>query len=116
MTPWGYHLLLNCTECTQTYNNSSAIINFVDNLILDIGMKKFGTTQLYYMEQGSNSGWSFTQIITTSNVCGHFVDKDGKGFIDIFSCKKFDVDTAIQTVRHHIKPKEIHHEFIIRSA
>jgi len=116
MTPWGYHLILNCSGCSKNHTDSDSIRNFVDELIANIDMVKFGDLQLYYMDQEENSGWSFTQLITTSNICGHFVDLDGRAFIDVFSCKEFDADIAIQTVKEYFDPREINHEFIARSA
>lgn len=41
-------------------------------------------------------GTSAIQFIETSNITIHCLDKLGKVFINIFSCKDFDVDRAAQ--------------------
>ena len=40
------------------------------------------------------AGYSLVQLIETSSITGHFVDKNGDCYIDIFSCKAFDIETA----------------------
>ena len=62
------------------------------------------------------AGWSFVQMIETSNISGHLVDYNGDAYIDIFSCKTVDVKVAEDTIRKYFNPQKVRVNFITRSA
>ena len=61
-------------------------------------------------------GFSFCQMIETSNITGHFVDATGDFYIDIFSCKGYDVSVAQRLIQEFFDPKEIKKTFIERGV
>ena len=62
------------------------------------------------------AGYSLVQLIETSSITGHFVDKSGDCYIDIFSCKGFDIDTAKSVVNEYFSPKQIKVTYLTRQA
>jgi S-adenosylmethionine/arginine decarboxylase-like enzyme len=53
------------------------------------------------------SGFSVAQLIETSNVSGHFVDRNGDAYIDVFSCASFDRDVVVAFVEETLRPEAI---------
>ena len=55
-------------------------------------MKMFGECQvIYFGDDPKVSGFSMTQLIETSLVSGHFANNTNAAYLDIFSCKWYDV-------------------------
>ena len=62
------------------------------------------------------AGWSLVQLIETSSITGHFVDKNGDFYIDVFSCKEFDIDKTIDFVSNYLQPKNIKQTYLLRQS
>ena len=60
------------------------------------------------------AGYSLVQLIETSAIMGHFSDNNRDAYLDIFSCKSIDKDTAIQVVEKHFAPQQIRAVFLER--
>ena len=116
---WGYHTLFDC-KSGDIYKISSEgnISLFVCDLIFEIDMKVYGPLQIAQFNEHDPrvGGFSFCQMIETSNITGHFVDATGDFYIDIFSCKKYDVDVAQRLIQEFFEPKEIKKTFIERGV
>ena len=56
------------------------------------------------------------QLIETSAVTGHFCDKSGDAYLDVFSCKDFDSEVAIGVVERHLQPDSIRKVELSRDA
>ena len=110
-------------------NSSVVIQEFVDDLCNKIDMKKFGNCNINYFGDPSVEGYSFFQLIETSNISGHLCsnsymmtdpetgkeyDSKGNGYINIFSCKDYDIDKAVKVVQEHFKPTSLKHSVIDR--
>jgi S-adenosylmethionine/arginine decarboxylase-like enzyme len=116
MKSWGYHLILDCSGC-QDINNKDQIYNFVKDLIQQIDMVAHGEPVIEYLLPGEpNQGYSLMQLITTSNICGHFMELDGTAYFDVFSCKEFDPATVKKVVKHYFNPKKIKSKLLKRQA
>lgn len=116
---WGFHLLLDCSHGDHSSITSrSNISNFVDTLVKKIDMKKYGKLWInkFATHDASKGGISFVQMIETSNITGHFVDQNGSFYIDLFSCKPYDVKDVIDLVQTYFKPTKIHKRFVYRNA
>jgi S-adenosylmethionine/arginine decarboxylase-like enzyme len=116
MKSWGHHLILDCSGC-QDIDNKDQIYNFVKDLIQQIGMIAHGEPVIEYLLPGEpNQGYSLMQLITTSNICGHFMELDGTAYFDVFSCKEFDPLIVEKVVKHYFNPKKIKSKLIKRQA
>jgi S-adenosylmethionine/arginine decarboxylase-like enzyme len=114
---WGYHLILDCGGCNKNINSESEIKNFITDLITKIDMDPVGDPIIKYLLPGTNnSGYSVIQLIQTSNITIHFVDTTGEAYFDVFSCKNFDKNVAIDTVKYWFDPKTIKETLIERNA
>jgi S-adenosylmethionine/arginine decarboxylase-like enzyme len=116
MKSWGYHLMLDCSGCCDI-NDQNQIYSFVKDLIQQIDMVAHGEPVIEYLLPGEpNQGYSLMQLITTSNICGHFMELDGTAYFDVFSCKEFDSATVEKVVKHYFNPKKIKSKLIKRQA
>jgi len=113
---WGYHLILDCKNCNiESINNDSTIRNFVSTLVERIDMQVHGAPQIELLLPGTdNEGYSLLQMITTSNITAHFVNKTGNAYIDIFSCKQFKTSIVVHTVEEFFSPKFIKTTYLER--
>ena len=116
---WGYHLLIDATAGQKDLIGSKENINaFIKDLVVAIDMVAFGEPwiETFATHDFSKSGYSMCQMIETSNITGHFVDKNGNFYIDIFSCKPFDNEVVFNVVDKYFKPEKMRHHFISRDA
>jgi S-adenosylmethionine/arginine decarboxylase-like enzyme len=90
---------------------------FFDKLIKQLGMKKLTDIVIKKVDNKEEGrGISAFQMITTSHFAMHFDDQKRSGYIDIFSCKKFDYDTVVKEIKKHYQPKKIVSQMIFRDA
>lgn len=118
MAFWGYHLMLDCADCDlDKVTSREQIYKFVKDLVPRIDMTAHGEPIIeHLLPEDPKQGYSLMQLITTSNICAHFMDLDGTAYIDIFSCKEFDIKLAEEIVKEYFNPKKIRANFITRDA
>ena len=104
---WGYHLMLDCSGCNDNVSQREVIYTFIKDLVEQIDMVAQGDPK---------QGYSLMQLITTSNICAHFMDLDGTAYFDIFSCKEYDIDLAQKIVQQYFAPEKMRVNFITRHA
>ena len=116
MKHFGYHLMLDCSGCTGI-DSKQNIYSFTKALVEEIKMNAHGEPIIEYLLPGDpKQGYSLLQLITTSNIAGHFMELDGTAYLDIFSCNVFDVEVAKQVVQKFFNPKSMRVNFITRHA
>lgn len=114
---WGYHLMLDCSGCNENIKSKDAIYRFVKDLVEKIDMVAHGEPIIEYLLPGDpKQGYSLMQLITTSNICAHFVETDMTAYFDIFSCKEFDINLAQSVIKQHFDPKKTRINYITRNA
>jgi len=116
---WGYHLLLDCTAGNlDEIQSKENIYNFIKELVVAIDMVAFGEPWIerFATHDAEKAGISLCQMIETSNITGHFCDKDGNFYIDVFSCKPFENDVVLNVVDKYFHPVKIRTHFISRDA
>lgn len=115
---WGYHIMLDCSDCDlKKIKDKNHIQLFVHTLIRQINMKAHGDMIIENLLPGTeNEGYSVLQMITTSNISCHFVNKSRDAYIDLFSCKEFDRETVIDIVKEFFNPKNVKLNFVERQA
>ncbi len=118
-TYWGYHLILDCKKCdVKKIGDSKNIALFVKKLVAEIEMKAYGepVIQHFAVADPKTGGYSLMQLIETSSITGHFVDENGDAYIDIFSCKPFDMEKAKAVVKLYFNPQQIKTTYLTRQA
>lgn len=116
---WGYHLILDCKECDiEKITDGDNIRSFAKTLVERIDMKAYGEplVEHFAAHDPKAGGYSLVQLIETSSITGHFVDESGDAYIDIFSCKSFDLETAKEVVKEFFDPSKMKTIFLTRQA
>jgi len=116
---WGYHLTLDCANCgRELIKDPRNVQDFVDALLTRIDMKPIGPTHIEYTaaEFPDKAGLTAVQIIVTSTIVAHFIDSTGDLYLDVFSCKQFDIETVVNTVDEYFKPSNTRVNFLTRQA
>jgi len=107
---WGMSLGLNLRGCNAEIMQSEKMLReFIISLCGHIGMKRHKDVQIEFFgeEKESKEGYSAFQWITTSSItlhCDHYADRV---FIDIFSCKDFDIKDTTEFCFKYFKAKEL---------
>lgn len=110
---WGEHVSIDAKGCNENVSDPNLIKIFGDVLIKAVKMEKYGESQLEYFGKDHLKGWTYSQLITTSNCCIHFCD-DGQMYFDLFSCKTIDVDIVKSLINDFFSPTEMECRFFIR--
>lgn len=115
---FGYHLLLDCSNCDrEKIKSRDNIYNFVKTLVDRIDMVAVGEPIIEMLCVGDPKvGYSLMQLISTSNITGHFMEISGEVYIDVFSCKPFDISVAESCVREFFGPEKVRVNFLTRHA
>jgi S-adenosylmethionine/arginine decarboxylase-like enzyme len=114
---FGWELVLDLYECNQkTISNEKAIKNFARKLCKVIDMKPYGEPLAPYFgeNQEHTKGYSLLQFIETSSIVGHFSEGTGAVYLNIFSCKEYDMDKAENFAREYFGAKRVRSRFIVR--
>lgn len=116
---WGWHLLLDIKSCDlDAIRSEENLSRFLSALVERIDMVAYGepTIKHFATHDPEKAGYSIVQLIETSNITGHFVDKNGDAYIDVFSCKPFQPDEVIAVVREFFQPENVFPQFVYRLA
>lgn len=100
--PYGKELILDLSECDVSTFTRESIGEYLDKLCLLIDME--AQDRHFWDDEGlpedecqtnpKTCGVSVVQFILTSTIVVHSLTKLKKVFINIFSCKDFDVEAA----------------------
>ena len=115
----GHHLMLDCAKCQKKLiKNETNIKNFIDEVVNIIDMKKLGNIHIENLQTGPINlrGISVVQLINTSSIVAHFVQKTGNAYLDVFSCKSFNNNDIISCFEKYFKPKKIITHFLLRNV
>jgi len=111
---WGKHLILNLSGCpTNLITDEDNIREWSKTLIKAIDMIAYGDPFLKYFDN-HDPGYTFSQIILTSNITAHFVDTHGGAYIDIFSCKDFVSEDALKVCVEFFSPEHTESQELYR--
>jgi S-adenosylmethionine/arginine decarboxylase-like enzyme len=114
---WGYHLILDCSDCDhEAITSHDTIYNFTKQLVRDIDMVAYGEPQIVNFGSGNKAGYSLVQLIETSNICGHFVNETDAMYLDVFSCKPYDTDVVVNLVKKYFNANSVRVSYITRQA
>ena len=109
--------MADCKGCdTNAIQDKGLIKQFIDDLVTRIDMVKVGEPMIEYLCKGDpKEGYSFVQLISTSNLTGHLMNS-GEAYFDVFSCKDFDPKIVEAIICEYFKPTKLRPNFLIRDA
>ena len=114
---WGFHLLVNAGDCYRDLvTDPNHITNFAKLLVDKINMVAYGEPQVVHFGEGNKAGYTLVQLIETSNIVAHFCDFSGDVYLDVFSCKTFDPQVAVDLFTKEFGPRKIQWQFLTRQA
>ena len=115
---WGYHLVLDCKGGKKfTKNPKEEIKTFIKELVEKIDMVAYGEPNIAYLptpDTPEKSGWSVAQLIYTSTITCHFTDESGDFYLDVFSCKEFEIEKVTECVDEFFSPLETRSRYLLR--
>jgi S-adenosylmethionine decarboxylase len=99
---FGPHLTLDLSECDRRkLSDLSHIYDLLDELPDIIGMHKITPPYTFIYRPGDNpSEWGVSGfvIIAESHISIHTFPDRGSAFVDVFSCKQFDIHKAVDYI------------------
>jgi len=109
MKYWGKSASIDVYGCNPIIiRDAGQICHFVKELCDLIGMKRFGDTEVvHFGEDERVAGFSMVQLIETSLISAHFVNATNNMYLDIFSCKNFNVKDAVDYTVKFFEGKKI---------
>ncbi|MBZ0167197.1 MAG: S-adenosylmethionine decarboxylase [Candidatus Omnitrophica bacterium] len=92
-TCWGISSAIDIYDCDPNIIRDAVLIReFVKELCELIGMRRFGETQVvHFGEEERVAGFSMVQLIETSLISAHFANLTNTVYLDVFSCKEYDL-------------------------
>jgi len=93
---WGVSSSIDIYDCDPALiRDSDHIKRFVRELCDLIEMKRFGETLVvHFGEDERVAGYSMVQLIETSLISAHFANESNTTYLDVFSCKAYDVEAV----------------------
>ena len=114
---FGWELVLDLHDCDlEIISDENEIKRFARELCEVIDMKAFDDPMTPYFGQNQEytKGYSLLQFIETSSIVGHFSESTGAAYINIFSCKNYDVGEAEKFTRDFFRAKQTRSRFLKR--
>lgn len=113
---WGLETQIDLFDCDpELIRDAEAVKRYVAELCKLIDMKTFQDTVVVdFGEDERVSGFSMTQLIETSLISGHFANQSNSVYINIFSCKYYDQQLAVDFTKTFFKAKKVEFDVTIR--
>jgi S-adenosylmethionine/arginine decarboxylase-like enzyme len=117
---YGQELILDFHEVPSDFFTDKNVRHFAESLCDEIGMRRgpivcWGQDKaLKTMSRPKADGISVCQFLYESSIVVHAIDELHKVFVNVFSCKSFDADTAIKFAKENISGKIVSIHNMIR--
>lgn len=121
MGPFGYELVLDVRGCDTSLFTEDEVRRFCAELcddVIDMEREDFhvwaSDAEDYEDSPAHLYGVSAVQFITTSSVVVHTLNKLGAAYVNIFSCKTFDMDAATHFVARFFRGNVVSRTDLVR--
>jgi S-adenosylmethionine/arginine decarboxylase-like enzyme len=106
---WGYLCSIDITDCDPAkVRAQDSILTYNRDLCKLIKCHPYGEPTIARIGDGPQLfGWSYTQLVTTSSITGHFIESNNSAYIDIFFCRYFDPDEAVKFTVDYFNAKNV---------
>lgn len=112
---WGQTMFIDLDGCEYSLLTSrKKLIEFAKKLCKEIKMIPHGKPIVERFGQGKLEGYSLMQFIETSTITVHLDEFGLRAFIDIFTCKRFNVNKAKKLCKSFFKAKSIRYRNFYR--
>lgn len=113
---WGFHLLIDMSECNENIDSVEAVESFFSQLIDELDMKPLSEIMVKKVDGEEGRGVSAVQMITTSSITFHSDDDKRSVYLDVFSCREFKPEQVLDFACDFFQPKEHAAQMIYRDA
>ena len=121
--PYGYELILDLHECNVSTFNRRSLDAYFDKLCRAIDMEKceryfwddVGVSEDERQTSPHTTGTSAVQFILTSTIVIHTLDLLEAAYVNVFSCKAFDRETAERLTVEWFGAQKVNARFIERA-
>ncbi len=122
MTIYGYELILDLHGCDVSKFNRSSLDGYFEKLCKAIEMVKceryfwddVGVPTEEQQTSPHTKGTSAVQFILTSTIVIHTLELMEAAYINIFSCKEYNVETAKQITREWFGARDCRSTYVER--
>lgn len=114
---FGVELVLDLFDCNpKVIRSRQKLRTYAEKLCKLLKMRKYGRTLLPHFghKDPMTSGYSLLQFIETSSITGHFSELTNSAYLNIFSCKPFDVKKAKRFTSRFFRAKRLKNRVVIR--
>lgn len=115
---FGYQLLLDLYDCKEgVCDDLSLCYQFLDEAVTELGMEKQAPPNIFrsdatrFPDKAGLSGWA---PLIESSIVIHTLTPKNFITIDIYCCKKFDLETARNICKRFFSPKKMDEQYIER--
>lgn len=106
---WGWHARVDASGCNHfAMQDYDTVYKFAKQLVKEIDMVAYGEPQIIDFGSGDKAGFTLVQLIETSNVCAHFANELDSIFLDVFSCKEFNLDIIERLMDEYFNPASMY--------
>lgn len=112
---FGWELNINLYDCNPKILKSGKLIRkYVIDLCKHLKINRWGPLTLKHFGNAHLQGYSFMQLIEASSIIGHFCEAYNTIYIDVFSCKKFNIKKVSGFTARYFKAKKCVNRVITR--
>ncbi|HEY3268793.1 MAG TPA: adenosylmethionine decarboxylase [Armatimonadota bacterium] len=114
---FGPHLILDCYGCPhERLTDVELVYNALEDCPDEIGMTKIMPPYVFRYKGVVPEEWGVSGVvlIAESHITIHTFPEKGYMSVDVFSCKPFDVDRALEFMRNRFHPEKIDHRVLGR--
>lgn len=113
---WGFEAIIDCKSGSDAIKDPVAIAGFCKELVKTIDMEAYGDPQIVHFGKDDKSGYTLMQLITTSNIVVHFCDQTGDAYVNVFSCKQFQIIDVRNCLQKWFEFKSNKERFLLRGV
>jgi len=113
------HLLVRAeVDNCPMKNDLGYVLTWMNGLISKINMKLMHGPNISYIDQVGNRGITCMALIETSHIVLHIWDEAKPGLfqLDVYSCKSFDLNIVIESLRKSFSVRKIQYKFLDRKS
>ena len=113
---WGLATSVDVRGCDpEIIRDADKIRQFVEELCELIGMRRYGECRVvHFGEDEKVAGYSMVQLIETSLISGHFANASNTAYIDIFSCRYYNPDDAVDFTVKFFRGRDCRRNTVLR--
>ncbi len=116
--PFGLHLMMDMYHCSpDVLNDKDLVQNMLKTLPKKLGMRILVQPVVVFAQPNGKKdpgGWSGFVMIQESHISVHTFIKRRFVTIDVYSCKHFDVQLAIEYFKKTFKTDDVEYEIEVR--